>query len=540
MTSSSASNQKGLLDFLELPPEREATASPEPFDEALLDSPPASPCHEATPRSTTEHSFTSPLPETEFQSIAAREPQYNSFNPTPAAASTRPPPAVVPPTHIAPQIMEMEANSTVQDVEPAENTRGDTPTAESGPPRTTDNQSPTPRVALRGTGQPSPIVDKSSSSHGTLLGSGISVPNSEAERHSPTPRETLNEVGGRPSKIIGNSLLSRVYTNGVAYEPGRAVYKPVRSVTPDIDDDLMIIEDPTTAPPEVQARWNSHSLTIPVLINDDDSVQLKQEPKEIDSRSQAPNYLALSQPNNIAQAQTIVCLKPDQQPHLNTTPPPAVRASAQSSSIKLAPPLKSRFHLPRDPLPGEFAHLHTSLPGNPRRDRQAVNDPNASHAVATSATLSIAARQRAMLAAKYSNHVNAASGPSSSSFGQRRSDAGKSHKRHHLQIEGQVVHDDFEQVEAAMRDAEEDNTWMNEKEADEDEEYENLNNRLGMLYRKECSSKINPAEKMEVFKLRKKLASIDKMRAAARGGQPDADEEESLFVPETREDVAQR
>jgi hypothetical protein len=491
-----------VLGPVELLSEREATEEPECNDDSILDSPPPTPPHEDIPRPTIEHSPTNPFSESESQFVAAPVVQYGFFNPAPASAYTRPQAPIVPPTHILLGIREVEADTRVKDAEAAE-----------------------------GNG-----------SQGASISVGISEP-ARGENQSSTSRGKLNGVGGQSCKIMDNSSGSRIYSNRVAYQPARLI-------TPDADYDIMIIDDPSSVPKAVQERWKSYSPTAHIVIDDDGSAPVKQEPKEAVDLSQAPVRPALNQPKATAAPQTSVRPGPSQPPRLAAPPQTPVHARP----TQLVVPFKSRFTLPRAPLPGEFDELQSHLPGNPRRQRQFINDPNATPVLATSATSDIAARQRAMLAHKFNSHVNAVAGPSSSPFaspfGQRRhsdaDDAGGSgsRKRRRSQIrnEGQVVHDDPEQVDAAMRD-QEDHSWMDE-EGGEDEEYEDLNKRIGKLYRRECSGKINAVEKMELFKLRKKLASKDRLRAAARGDQTDSDadagEEEELFVRETREDVVRR
>jgi hypothetical protein len=100
--------------------------------------------------------------------------------------------------------------------------------------------------------------------------------------------------------------------------------------------------------------------------------------------------------------------------------------------------------------------------------------------------------------------------------------------------------DDPQEVDAAMRDTDEDHSWMYDDFASDDE-YETLKSLYTSLSRKEKASKITPNERMELFKLEKTLQMKTRLRAAAmqRDAVEEA-EEDSLFVQESREDIVNR
>ena len=101
----------------------------------------------------------------------------------------------------------------------------------------------------------------------------------------------------------------------------------------------------------------------------------------------------------------------------------------------------------------------------------------------------------------------------------------------------QIVLEDPEQVDAAMRaDSREDDSWMHdEAEGDDDEECSQLRIRVDDLARREKNGKISPLEVIELGGLRRQLGLKEKLIRCARGSPSRQPMEESLFVPESFE-----
>ena len=99
--------------------------------------------------------------------------------------------------------------------------------------------------------------------------------------------------------------------------------------------------------------------------------------------------------------------------------------------------------------------------------------------------------------------------------------------------------DDPSQVDDAMRGAEEDISWMHD-ESVSDDEYETLKTLHASLEKKAKSGRISGAERMELFKLGKTLQMKYRLRAAGMQRDEVEDEDEGLFVKESREDVVDR
>jgi hypothetical protein len=118
--------------------------------------------------------------------------------------------------------------------------------------------------------------------------------------------------------------------------------------------------------------------------------------------------------------------------------------------------------------------------------------------------------------------------------------ANPDHRYESPRVTGNFLRDDITQVDAAMRDGDEDHSWMNDK-SEVDEEYENLKALHTTLTKKQKSGNITPDEMMELYKVEKTLQMKKRLRAAALQRAAAAEEEEEcLFVPETREDVVNR
>jgi SNF2 family DNA or RNA helicase len=132
-------------------------------------------------------------------------------------------------------------------------------------------------------------------------------------------------------------------------------------------------------------------------------------------------------------------------------------------------------------------------------------------------------------------HKSSKATPSLSGTNNLNSEAesSNSQKRH---SDSQVVIDDPAHVDAAMRDGEEDHSWMNEGQ-DSDDEYEELLGTVNKLKRRQLNGKITEAQRVDLYKLQKHLTLKQRLRDMAKAKD---DEEESLFVPETREDVVRR
>jgi hypothetical protein len=103
--------------------------------------------------------------------------------------------------------------------------------------------------------------------------------------------------------------------------------------------------------------------------------------------------------------------------------------------------------------------------------------------------------------------------------------------------------EDPTQVDEAMRDGNEDHSWMHD-ESEADEEYEKLKTLHAALAKKEKCGRITSNERMELFKLEKTLQMKERLRAAALQRDAAAHEEEGeegLFIPpESREDIVNR
>lgn len=152
----------------------------------------------------------------------------------------------------------------------------------------------------------------------------------------------------------------------------------------------------------------------------------------------------------------------------------------------------------------------------------------------------ILAAQRAILnkdkASKDSSHTNGVRRSAEKETSLRISNAKKRPR------EGQVVTDDLEQVDAAMRaGSEEDDSWMHEEpEGDDDHERHEMKARIDMLAGREANGKINEAETYELGRLRKQWFLKERLLRCARGSPSRQPQEESLFVPDDREEMLQR
>lgn len=181
-----------------------------------------------------------------------------------------------------------------------------------------------------------------------------------------------------------------------------------------------------------------------------------------------------------------------------------------------------------DPVPSRTPQ---SIPNRPQ--------PAVSGRPKTPDMAAILARQRAMLnknkAAAKDSH-NSHRRPAEEVASPRITNAKKRH------FEGQVVPEDPEQVDAAMRaGSHEDDSWMHEEpENDNSEEIEILKERIEGLSRREANGKINENETLELLRLRKYLRLQEKLIRAARGDPSREPQEESLFVPGDRDEILSR
>jgi len=221
---------------------------------------------------------------------------------------------------------------------------------------------------------------------------------------------------------------------------------------------------------------------------------------------------------------------------------PTILNNNEVTSIKKEPkdntPIPSPMH--RRPSTLSRRSPPSTLPGAPPRGMRPLN-------ISRPTNMSgIVAAQRAMLqktvhkksSASVPNRIRKPSPPPVVSTKKRR--------RSNPVV---PVPDDPAQIDAAMRDGEEDHSWMRESDNDSqerDEEYQALKDREKLLERREKNGKITRNEEMELFRLKKQLRTQDRLRAAARGETVDgglghAESEEGLFVPhETREQVIER
>jgi hypothetical protein len=109
-------------------------------------------------------------------------------------------------------------------------------------------------------------------------------------------------------------------------------------------------------------------------------------------------------------------------------------------------------------------------------------------------------------------------------------------------FEGQVVLEDPEQVDAAMgANSQEDDSWMHEEVKDDAQaEIDILREKIKELSRKEKNGKISEVQMFELIRCRKFLILKEKMRHAARGSPSRQPQEESLFVPDDRDEALRR
>jgi hypothetical protein len=103
--------------------------------------------------------------------------------------------------------------------------------------------------------------------------------------------------------------------------------------------------------------------------------------------------------------------------------------------------------------------------------------------------------------------------------------------------------DDPSQVDAAMRDVDEDHAWMHD-DSGSDDEFETLKTLHSSLSKKGKAGKLTETEKMELYKLEKTLEQKARLRTAAMqrvtAGNDEDEDEDTLFVQESREDIARR
>lgn len=109
-------------------------------------------------------------------------------------------------------------------------------------------------------------------------------------------------------------------------------------------------------------------------------------------------------------------------------------------------------------------------------------------------------------------------------------------------LSGQIVPEDLEQVDAAMRaGSHEDDSWMHEEaQGDDEQERHQLQIKIDTLTRREKNGKISEGEIFELGRLRKQLMLKEKLLRCARGSASRQPVEESLFVPADREEILQR
>jgi len=126
---------------------------------------------------------------------------------------------------------------------------------------------------------------------------------------------------------------------------------------------------------------------------------------------------------------------------------------------------------------------------------------------------------------------------------------GEGSSRGHMRPARPVHFDHFEdntfgisdQVDADMRDVNEDNSWMDEED-ENDLEYEKLLKLKNSLVRKQRAKTITADESLHLYKTTQQMATRERLRAAASRNDDEEPEEDpdSLFLPETREETVGR
>jgi hypothetical protein len=108
--------------------------------------------------------------------------------------------------------------------------------------------------------------------------------------------------------------------------------------------------------------------------------------------------------------------------------------------------------------------------------------------------------------------------------------------------EGQIVEDDPEEVDAAMRAGpQEDHSWMREEPGeDDDKERRELQAKIDGLSHRATIGRLDEEEVYELARLRNRLAVKEKLLRCARGDPSRQPQEESLFVPADREELIAR
>ncbi|TVY33570.1 putative ATP-dependent helicase, partial [Lachnellula subtilissima] len=106
------------------------------------------------------------------------------------------------------------------------------------------------------------------------------------------------------------------------------------------------------------------------------------------------------------------------------------------------------------------------------------------------------------------------------------------------------IADEHENAKVAMGDADEtDLSWMDEEDTGRDEEYEDLVTIRDALQMRQKNGKITQDEKLELYNLKRRIESKDRVKRAVARALDQGDEgedEDSLFVPEEREEVVGR
>jgi hypothetical protein len=223
-------------------------------------------------------------------------------------------------------------------------------------------------------------------------------------------------------------------------------------------------------------------------------------------------------------------------------------------------------------------HQHSSVPGPipgfrdgfaikqededtpaPYRTMTTPQLPGNKHAMAKPVNLSnIAAAQRAMLAKRAQGNKKGGPGKPNGigGFPQQSENGYGDQNEHPAKRRRDFVPDDPEQVEAAMRDATEDHSWMNDNDEDDEENTDDeLKAECEKLERRKKNGKITPGELAELLRARKQLLLRDRLRAAAESGKlinfetsrsvngDEEEEQDSLFIPDKsldREAIARR
>lgn len=170
--------------------------------------------------------------------------------------------------------------------------------------------------------------------------------------------------------------------------------------------------------------------------------------------------------------------------------------------------------------------------------------PQSSFSFLASDMPAILAKQRALLNKNKlcSRDSHGMNGPRRDACHEAYETSPRTNNNKRRRLSGQIVQEDPEQVDAAMRaDSGEDDSWMHEEpEGDDDAELHQLQIKFSKLSRREANGKINEQEIIELGRVRKQLMLKQRLAQCARGDPTRQPVEESLFVPADQEEILQR